>query len=202
MPANDEKQCGFAGCKEPTAALLEGRSLCREHFVSVCQARLEGYAQLQSERRLSEEEAGSVGRFIHECVRQADRIETSAKGLKDEERSKLIDLLFAGAALGCHLRRSPRRAASIRIRVQSKGSTKQWEEETETRLISRHGAFVEFQHPVEINERLRVVRMDYGREAQARVAWYRRKRRGQSEAGLEFTDCENFWEVDWDALET
>ena len=109
---------------------------------------------------------------------------------------------WAGAALGCHLRRSPRRAASIRIRVQSKGSTKQWEEETETRLISRHGAFVGFQHPVQIGESLHVVHMENGREAQARVAWYRRKRRGQSEAGLEFTDCENFWEVDWDALET
>lgn len=198
----ESAQCGLAGCNEPAAALLEGRSLCREHFISVCQTRLEGYVQLQRERLLSETDSESVRHFIQECVRQAESLEMSVKGLIDEERRNLIDLLFAAAALGCHLRRGPRRAASIRIRVQSEGSAQRWEEEAETRLISRHGALVGLQHPVAIGEWLRVVRMENGREAQARVTWYRRKRRGQLEAGLEFTNCDNFWGVDWDAVET
>jgi len=198
----DSEQCSLAGCNESVAALLEERRLCRGHFISVCSTRLEGYAQLHRERRLSETEVELVRRFVHECVRQADRIELGTKGLNDEERKKLIDVLFAAAALGCRLRRSPRSTAAIRIRVQSEGSEQAWEEETETRLISRHGALVGFEHPVEVGERLRVVRVDNGHGAQARVAWYRRKRRGQPEVGLEFTDCENFWEADWDALET
>lgn len=202
MPANDGKQCALSSCNEPAAAVVEGRSLCCEHFISVCQTRLEGYVQLQRERLLSETDSDSVRRFIQECVRQAESLELSAKGLIDEERRNLIDLLFAAAALACRLRRSPRRAASIRIRVQSEDSAQPWEEETEARLISRHGALVGLRHPVKIGEWLRVVRLENGREGQARVTWYRRKRRGQREAGLEFTNCDNFWEVDWGALET
>jgi len=42
------------------------------------------------------------------------------------------------------------------------------------------------------------VRTDTGRRAKARVAWRRRKLGRRQEIGIEFLDCENFWDLFWD----
>jgi PilZ domain len=107
-----------------------------------------------------------------------------------------VDLVFA-AELGRHVRRSPRTVTSIAIQVRSETSGQRWEEQTETRLISRYGALVKCQHYLEIGESLSVVRLDNGRKAVARVAWHVRNQDGQPQVGIEFPDCDNFWELDW-----
>jgi hypothetical protein len=56
--------------------------------------------------------------------------------------------------------------------------------------MCRYGALVIGQHYLEISESLRVVWLDNGRKAAARVAWHVRKQDGQPEVG-------NFWELDW-----
>jgi len=173
MPANDGKQCGLAGCNEPAAALLEGHSLCREHFISVCYTRLENYAELQRECRLSETGTESVRRFICECLRQADQIKHATRHLDNLERARLLDILFWAGELGGRLRRSPRKLASIPNRLLSEKPGHPWEEETETRLLSRYGALLESEHAVETGETLGVLRLDIGRQVQARVAWHR-----------------------------
>jgi hypothetical protein len=131
---------------------------------------------------------------------QADNIERSARDLDDLDRERLIDLIFLTAELGGHLRRSPRTVSSIAIQACSEKPGQGWVEKTETRLISRYGALVKSQGSPEIGETLRVVRLDNGRKAVARVAWQVRKKRGQSEIGIEFLNCDNFWELDWNKI--
>jgi hypothetical protein len=176
-------RCGVSDCEKRAVASRDSHPLCRKHFIDSCYAELETYISRLKEHRLREVSPESAWRFIHECMREADRIEQSAGDLDEAERRQLVGLILGAAELGCHVRRSPRRAALIAIRLHCEKPARPWEEETETRLISRYGALVTCQQRVEIDQRLRVVRMDNGREAHARVAWYQRKRRGQPEAG-------------------
>jgi PilZ domain len=131
---------------------------------------------------------------------QADNIERSATDLDDLDRERLINLIFHAAELGGHLRRSPRTVTSIAIQVRSEKPGQRWEEKTETRLISRYGALVKTRRSLEIDENLRVERLDNGRKAVARVAWHVRKKRRQAEIGIEFLNCDNFWELDWNKV--
>ena len=192
--------CGVSECQKRAVASLDAHPLCRKHFIDSCYAELEAYSGRLKENRWGDAFPEWAWRFIYECMQQADRIEQSAEDLDDEERRQLVSLILSAAELGCHLRRSPRRAATITIRLHCEKPARPWEEETETRLISRHGALVTCQKRVEIDQRLCVVRMDNGREARARVAWCQRKRRGQPEVGIEFVDCDNFWELDWGTI--
>ncbi len=194
-------RCGVSDCEKRAVASLDSRPLCRKHFIDSCYAELEAYSSRLREHRLRDVSPESAWRFIHQCMREADRIEQSVEDLDDEERRQLVGLILGAAELGCHVRRSPRKAASITIRLHSDKPARPWEEETETRLISRCGALVTCQHPVEIDQRLRVVRMDNGHEARARVAWHQRKRRSGPEVGIEFVECDNFWGLDWGTTE-
>ena len=132
-------------------------------------------------------------------MRQADSIDQSANDLDEFQRQRLLDLILGAAELGRHVRRSPRRVASIPIRVSSEKPGQPWKEETETRLISRYGALVEFRHPVGRGEKLLLSRRDTGHQAEATVAWCKAKREGELEVGIEFLDCDNFWELEWSA---
>jgi len=49
---------------------------------------------------------------------------------------------------------------------------------------------------VQVGENLKVLRLDTRQEAQARVAWQRRKGSGGSEIGIEFTSSVELWDVD------
>lgn len=197
----ENEQCSVQDCGRRAATVLCIRSFCREHFISTCRAELEANLQRLKESRSGEISAEAARRFIHECMWQADYIEHSAEDLDDLERERLLDIILSAAELGRHLRRSPRVAASIPLRVRSEEPGEPWEEDTQTQLISRYGALVRFQHSLEMDERLHVVRKDNGREAHARVAWYRRKREDRPDVGIEFLDSDNFWGLDWSKVE-
>jgi hypothetical protein len=192
-------QCNVEACKEPGAALIEARSFCRQHFILACSARLSTYTTLEQVHRLGEIPVELLKRFIHDCMREADRIEKGSHDLDNHERAGLLDIILQAADLGRHLRRSPRKAATIPIQLYSKEPRKPWREDTETRLVSRYGALTKCKHPVEIDETLRVVRTDTGRTADARVAWFPSHSHAPSDIGIEFLDNDNFWGVDWDA---
>jgi PilZ domain len=193
----ETENCSASGCWRAAIASLESHPLCRTHFIDSCEAELEGYQQRLKANRMGDVSPETARRFIHESIQQADNIERSARDLDDLDRKRLLNLIVLAAELGCHVRRSPRKVASIAIQVRSEISGQQWEEETETRLISRYGALVKCQHYLEIGESIRVVRLDNGRKTVARVAWHVRNQDGQPQVGIEFPDCDNFWELDW-----
>jgi hypothetical protein len=196
----ETENCSSLECWRVAIASLEAHPLCRKHFIDSCEAELEAYQRRLIENRLGDVSPEMAKRFVHQCLQQADNIERSAGDLDDLDRERLLNLIVLVAELGRHLRRSPRTVTSIAIQVRSEKSGQRWEEQTETRLISRYGALVKCQHYLEIGESLRVVRLDNGRKAVARVAWHARRQDGQPEVGIEFPDCDNFWELDWNRI--
>jgi PilZ domain len=193
----ETENCSASGCWRAATASLEDRPLCRKHFIDSCEAELEVYQRLLKENRLGEVSPESVRRFVNQCTQQADQIERGARDLGDSDRERLLNLIVLAAELGRHLRRSPRKVTSIAVQVRSEKSGQRWEEKTETQVISRYGALVKCQHYLEIGESIRVVRLDSGRKADAHVVWHMRKQEGQPKVGIEFLNCDNFWELDW-----
>jgi len=194
-------QCRIAGCDQDVAASLDGDSFCREHFISVCYARLDQYDKLRKGEGLGILDTETVRRFIHECTRNADAIEQSVRNLNNLDRAKLLHIILSASELGRHLRRSPRKVASIAVRLSSEKLGGAWEEETETVLLSRYGALMRCRHPAKPGDTIQVVRADTGESAQARVAWQRATGNDDLRIGVEFVACENFWGLDWGAVE-
>jgi len=197
---NETENCSVLGCWRVAIASLEAHPLCRKHFIDCSEAELEAHQRRLKENPLGEVSPETARRFAQQCLPQADNIERSATDLDDLDRERLINLIFHAAELGGHLRRSPRTVTSIAIQVRPEKPGQRWEEKTETRLISRYGALVNTQRSLEIGENLRVERLDNGRKAVARVAWHVRKKRRQAEMGIEFLNCDNFWELDWNKI--
>lgn len=166
MPEND--QCSVEGCARTAIAALDVRSFCSEHFIFTCDAQLEAYRQRLREHRLGEVSPESAWRFIQDCMREANRLELSEKNLDDLQRARLLNIILSAADLGRHVRRGPRRALSIPVRLCLEKLDDPWQEETETVLISYYGALVRCQRPFEVDERLRVIRRDDGRQTEAR----------------------------------
>ena len=198
------EQCSIADCSQAVAASLDGEAFCREHFISVCYTRLDRYDEIRKGPGLSATDTESVRRFIHECTRFADEIEHSAPDLDNLERAKLLHIILTASELGRHLRRSPRKVATIAVRLSSERLGGAWEEDTETVLVSQYGALVRCKHAAKAGETLHIIRADTGEKALARVAWQRHSGNSASEdvrIGVEFVGCENFWGLDWGIVE-
>jgi len=198
--ANAE-QCGVKGCGQAAGATLEGEALCRGHFISVCYEQLERYDEMQKAHRLSVSDAESARRFINQCSREADEIEHATKDLENLDRARLLHIILWANELGRHLRRSPRKSASIPVRLTCDKLGSAWEEETQTVLLSQYGASLRCGHTAKQGEAVHLVRLDTGQEVQARVAWQRPAENDGLRIGIEFVDSENFWGLDWAEVE-
>jgi len=195
------EHCSVVGCDKTKATSLEGAALCREHFISACYTRLDHYEELRKGLGLRATDTESARRFINECSRNADEIEHDARDLDNLEKAKLVHIILSASELGRHLRRSPRKAAAIAVRLTSDKLGGAWEEDTETVLLSQYGASVRCKHAARPGETLEIVRSDTGAKAQARVAWQRPAGSDEVRIGVEFVACENFWGLDWGAVE-
>ena len=199
----DQAKCGLAGCDQESAASLDGDILCREHFISLCYARLGQYEEMRKGPGLGVADTEAVRRFINECTRQSDELENRTIGLDNLDRAKLLNIILSASELGRHLRRSPRKVAAIAVHLSSNNHGEAWEEDTETLLLSRYGALLRCSHAAKPGETLEVTRADTGRKTEARVAWQRNSgfERDGARLGVEFLACENFWDLDWSAVE-
>jgi hypothetical protein len=193
----ETENCSALGCWRAAIASLESHPLCRKHFIDSCEAELKAYQQQLKENRMGEVSPESARRYVNECTQQASNIERGARDLGGADRERLLNLIVLAADLGRHLRRSPRKVTSIAVQVRSEKSGQRWEEKTKTQVVSRYGALVKCQHYVDIDERLSVVRLDNGRKADAHVVWHAGKKDEQPKVGIEFLNCDNFWELDW-----
>ena len=191
----ETQRCSATGCQRPVAALFQGRPFCREHFIAQCYEQLEGCSPRLQERPFRAADAESLAGVISECMRQAAHLSQSAQGLDNLERAQLLDILLWAGDVGQRLRRGSRQAACVPIRLRSEKPGRPWEEETETRTLSRHGAMVVCEHDVETDENLYVTRLDTGQQTQARVVWQRRKEPARLEIGLAFPVTDNFWNM-------
>ena len=195
------EQCKIKDCGLEAAATLEGEALCRQHFISTCYTRLDQFEAIRKGPGLVPAKTESVRRFVHECMRAADEMEHTAKDLDNLDRAKLLHIILTASELGTHLRRSPRKVAAIPVRLSSEKLGGAWEEDTETLQVSRYGALVRSKHPAKAGETLNVIRADTGEKVMAKVAWQHPLSNQDVRIGVEFVSCENFWGLDWGAIE-
>jgi hypothetical protein len=193
--------CNVVDCEQDVVSLLDGKALCRGHFISACYVQLDRYAEMQKGHGSSGFDTELMQQFINECVRQADEIIQEADDLDNLERSRLIHIIEEATDLGRYMRRSPRKAASIPVRLCCDKLGGAWEEDTETVLLSRHGASVQCRHLAKPGETVEVIRSDTGQKVQARVTWQRPSGDESVRIGVEFVDCDNFWGLDWAVAE-
>ena len=193
--------CKIEQCGQEVAASLDGEAFCRQHFISTCYTRLDQFDEIRKGPGLSVANTEAVRRFIHECTRAADQMEHTAVDLDNLDRAKLLHIILSASELGTHLRRSPRKAAAIPVRLTSERLGSAWEEDTETLQVSRYGALMSCKHPAKAGETLNVIRADTGQKVMARVAWQRPLDNNGVRMGVEFVSCDNFWGLDWGAIE-
>lgn len=196
-----QEQCCVSGCTEPASVLVETRPLCVPHFISISYDRIEQYGHIVTEHRLYEEQAGSMGQFLVDCIARAADLTQCAEKLDNLSRARLLDILLRAAELTRYLRRSSRRLAAIPIQLRCEKLGRAWDEETETRVLSRFGAMLECGHAVEAGDTLLVTRLDTGEQARGRIAWRKQNNSGRFEIGLELLNCENFWGFEWGGAE-
>lgn len=193
--------CSASGCARPPAAVLDVRSFCVDHFFLACYAGMDHFTRRLREERFQETGCETVRQFLSECTRQTADLAGSDDSLGNLDRARVLDILLRASELGSQLRRSPRLRLEIPVKLQSIRLGHGWEEISTTRVISQHGAALSCFHSVENGATLTVIRLDTGQEGRARVAWSRVQPGGCLEIGIEFPDAENFWDLDWNALE-
>jgi hypothetical protein len=194
------ERCSIEACEKPVESSLMGEAFCREHFISAAYARLDQYEGMRNGSPLSLFDAEAAHHFVRECTRRADEMEHNAKDLDNLDRAKLLHILLSASDLGRRLRRSPRRTLSIAVRLSSDRIGGTWEEDSETVLLSKHGASVRCNHPAKPGETLHLLRFDTGQKAEACVAWRQQLSKDDIRIGMEFVGVENFWGLDWDAV--
>jgi hypothetical protein len=196
MPTNAQ-HCKFAGCGREIVSSLDGEGYCRGHFISVCETRLEKYEQMHKAHSLSATDKEAVRRFIEECVRNVDQFEHDVRDLDEAQRKSLLNISVWANDMGRQLRRSPRKAAALTLRLYGENSDGPWEKEARTVLLSRHGASIVCGRIEKPGEDLQIERIDTGEKAQARIVWHSLLGEEGVRMGVEFVDCDNFWGLDW-----
>jgi hypothetical protein len=196
-PPAEKIRCVVDECAGSPLELVSHRPFCRDHFILVCQGQLAAYSQRLKEEHWRGLSFELVEQFIIDCMRGADRIEHGDKGLDDFQRAQLLNIILSAAELGRHLRRSPRRALALPLRLISEGPQESWEEDTETVLVSRCGALVRSHHTFKPNQQLKATRADKGGQTRARVAWCPHEKDTRPLIAIEFLDHDNFWGMDW-----
>jgi hypothetical protein len=190
-----EEKCSEHACSEISAFSLEGRTLCRNHFLRTSYERLEEITGKLKRPGFDHEFAGGARRFLEDCMRQAVDAAGSPNMLDNLERAQVLDVLTWAAEIHRGLRRGPRVPRRIPIVVRLNSRERTWEEQTQTVMLSRHGLQVACRHPLDVNQVLTCVRLDNGWRTEARVVWTRPQAVGENEAGLEFLSDENFWHL-------
>jgi len=189
-----QQQCSVPQCTETAATSAEGHSWCPRHFLLQSYQRLEGISAQLHQRQFEERQAEAAARFLESCMRDAADIACEVAAPTNLERAQVLDVLLWASELHGKLRRSSRVPARIPILLRS-DAPEPWQEKTETVLLSRYGAQVSCRHEVVAGEKLILVCLDKGWEAEVRVAWSSRKDSGETDMGVEFLGDRNFWEL-------
>ena len=126
--------------------------------------------------------------ILQECVERAEDLTHHKSEITNLDRARLLDIALWASELSQQVRRSPRSILAVDVKVVSKRPGHYWQEETQTMDLSLHGARLRCLHAVEIDDVLSVVRMDTGRQMDARVVRQRRISPTIQEIGIEFID--------------
>jgi hypothetical protein len=183
--AEGTQQCSIPGCEQNSATPNLGR-LCLVHFIKASYVRLEELSRSTHTWSVGGVAWESARSFVQDCVQIATRFTQQKPDLPNLQRAQLVDITIWAAELGQRLRRSPRSPLAVSLRLISDIAGNCWEEETFSLDFSRHGARTQCQHVVKNDDVLKVIRLDTGEQAGARVVWVQQKTAGGQEIGIEF----------------
>jgi hypothetical protein len=160
--------------------------MCLEHFIAACYEKLEVLSKNRDLWSVEGTACESAGNILQECVQRAGDVSQQNSVISNLDRARLLDIALWAGDLSRQVRRSPRSTLAVNMRVSSEKQGHCWEEKTQTLDMSRHGARLRCQHAVENADILKVVRIDTGKQMEARVVWQRRIAPGNLEIGIEF----------------
>jgi len=194
---SSDGRCGVVGCDQLAITKLEGQARCRKHFIRGAYNLLDDASEKLQNASFHGPAAEPAVRRLDDCMQAATLLAIATEKAENLERAQLMDILLWAGELCRRIRRGPRRGIANAIVLRSDAPGHTWEEETQTSVLSRHGASVSCHHQVAQGDILRVRRKDMNSEAPARIAWVRHAADQTFEIGLEFLDAENFWRLDW-----
>jgi hypothetical protein len=185
--------CSVPECSEAASASIDERAFCRKHFLTQSYQRLEVISTELRQRQFHERQADAAGRFLESCMRDAADIACAVSAPSNLEKAQVLDVLLWASELHGRLRRSPRVNARIPVQLRCEAPDHPWEEKTETVVLSRHGAQISCRHEVAVDQKLILIRLDNGWQAEVRVVWLAHKGSGELDVGIEFLTDRNFW---------
>jgi hypothetical protein len=162
--------------------------MCLEHFITACYEKLEALSKNRHLWSVNGTTPASTSHTIQECAERAGALSQQLPEISNLGRARLLDIALWAAELGRQVRRSPRSTFPVTIRLISERPGRYWEEETQTLDMGRYGARMKCRHATENDDILKVVRIDTGKQIEARVVWQRRTAPGTHEIGIEFID--------------
>jgi hypothetical protein len=185
--------CSRAGCLSSSEWQLEDQTLCKEHFIEHCYAKLDEIAKRIKQKVLKGQASVEDRHFLAECTSQVASAALRTSELNNQDRAKLLHILvFANELIG-QLRRSERIAKLVPVRLITSPLGEPWVEETVTQDLSKHGVMLRCTRPHNRGETLQVVRLDTGHSAIARVVWRQYDKFSQYKVALEILNTPNFW---------
>jgi len=179
-------RCSTPGCDQTSSAALDLRQMCLEHFIAACYEKLGVLSKNRNLWAVDGTAWESAGDILQECVQRADDLTRQGAELSNLERARLLDIALWASELSRQVRRKHRSTFPTRVRVTSVRPVRHWEEESDTLDMSSYGARLRCKHPVEIADRMKIVRIDTGKQMDARVVWKRRIGLEIQEIGVEF----------------
>ena len=178
--------CSTPGCDLCSRVVFDQRQMCLKHFITTCYEKLDVVSKNKQVWFVDETARESAIHDIQECAQRAGDLSQQDSEISNLERARLLDITLWAAELGRQVRRTPRSTLAINIKLISERPGRYWEEATQTLDMSRHGARMKCQHVVENAHILKVVRIDTGKQVEARVVWHSRTASGTQEIGIEF----------------
>lgn len=186
-------RCTHSGCQRPSFAEFDCSLQCQPHFIAACYEKLDEASHLVKKNKLASEDLATIRAFVEECAAAAGSCSSNAHDLNNLRRAQLLDIVIAAAQLLTQLRRGPRVAKQVPLRLLGDPLSNPRIEDTVTQTISQHGAMFEASIPYTRGEIVDIVRLDTGRAAIARIAWHQPIGPSQHRVAVEVLNRSNFW---------
>jgi hypothetical protein len=99
-----ERSCSESACHSAAATSLDQQTLCLNHFLLRCYARLEAVDPRGQKSREERVDLAAMRAFIEECSQRALEVSLRRANLTNLERARLLDILLWASELFLILR--------------------------------------------------------------------------------------------------
>lgn len=185
--------CAQMGCSRRPVGQLQARHFCISHLISTCHRRLNEFDDLLRHADFKGAPPVTIRRILLECMNQVVSQALRDQDLSNHERAQLLGIVLCAGDLLGRVRRSPRTAGFMAVRLRGRSTAEPWMEETVTEVLSKHGAMLRCLRRCPQGGPLEVSRLDTGHTALARVAWQEKDASGLHKLGIEILNHSNFW---------